>query len=194
MQPDGSLLLELQQPPLDVEVSLEGGVLLLDHPPEGVDLGVGRLVCLLNSHQGATESAVTRLSEANILFPADLIRIQASDADARQLTRMDCRSLSFCSTTFSKSATFIMVSFSTSRSRSVTCKTRRRQPQRDARGASPRIDPQHRSRFPSLPPSLPQTQSIIRGKCDTPGSMMQQVHDSAFTSEVEIRVHRTAHV
>lgn len=52
VQTDGALLLEFQQPPLDVEVPLEGGVLLLDHPPQGVDLGVGRLVGLLNGHQG----------------------------------------------------------------------------------------------------------------------------------------------
>lgn len=57
VQPDGALLLQLQQPPLDVEVSLGGGVLLLENPPQGVDLGVGRLEGLLNGHQGGTESS-----------------------------------------------------------------------------------------------------------------------------------------
>lgn len=56
MQTDGALLFQLQQPPLDVEVPLEGGILLLDHPPKGVDLGVGRLVGLLNGHQGGMKS------------------------------------------------------------------------------------------------------------------------------------------
>lgn len=41
VQADGALLFQLQQPPLDVEVPLEGGVLLLDDSPQGVNLGVG---------------------------------------------------------------------------------------------------------------------------------------------------------
>lgn len=56
MQADGALLLQLQEPLLDVEVPLERSILLLDHPPQGVDLGVGRLVRLLRRHQGAAES------------------------------------------------------------------------------------------------------------------------------------------
>lgn len=56
VQTDGALLFKLQQPPFNVEVPLEGGVLLLDHPPQGVYLGVGRLEGLLDGHQGAIKS------------------------------------------------------------------------------------------------------------------------------------------
>lgn len=57
VQTDGALLFQFQQPPLNVEVPLEGSILFLDHPPQGVDLGVGRLVRLLDSHQGAIKRA-----------------------------------------------------------------------------------------------------------------------------------------
>ena len=56
VQADGALLLQLYQALLDVEVSLERSILLLDDPPQGVHLGAGRLVGLLGGHQGAIES------------------------------------------------------------------------------------------------------------------------------------------
>lgn len=74
VQTDGALLFKFQQSPLDVKVPLEGSILLLDQPPQSVDLGVGRLVCLLRSHQRATQSRNTMTtSQRDILFPADLI-------------------------------------------------------------------------------------------------------------------------
>lgn len=51
----------------------------------------------------------------------------------RHLTRIVCKSLSFCRSSFSRSATFIMVSFSTSRSFSVTWERRARKQQRGMR-------------------------------------------------------------
>lgn len=53
--------------------------------------------------------------------------------DGWGLTRIACRSLSFWRSNFSKSATFIIVSFSTSRSFSVTWERRQREHQRDER-------------------------------------------------------------
>lgn len=56
VQTDGALLLQLQQPSLNVDVPLGCCVLLLDHPPQRVDLGAGGLVCLLSGHQGGVQS------------------------------------------------------------------------------------------------------------------------------------------